>query len=48
MKLSMRFFLKMLTWAWETGFRAGKMAARQGREHVAQGKCECGRNNDLF
>lgn len=48
MSISMKFFLKMMTWAWETGFRAGKMAAQQGRKRVDEGDCKCGRNDDLF
>lgn len=48
MSISMKFFLKMMTWAWETGFRAGKIAAQQGRKRVDEGDCKCGRNDDLF
>jgi len=48
MKLSMKFFLKMMTWAWETGFRAGRMSVKLRRSDAAEGQCQCGRDHDLF
>lgn len=48
MNVSMKFFLKMLTWAWNTGFRAGRMSVQQGRRNAAEGKCKCGGDDDLF